>query len=273
MFDIKDVKKQALASLKGKWKTPILVQLFCVGIVAIFYAVIFGVMFTKFPAMEEENTFLPFMVVFLFVYYILLGIIVVVIPPLLMGEKRIYQQIAETGDKVPFKTFFSGFKCFGKSMGYYWWNYLWVWLWTLVFYVPFFFFIFIAMAFIGSELSYLFIPAVVLIVLSVISLIFMMILNIRKTIAYKFMWFAGLNDPQLNALQAMDVSKAITKGQIGKIFVLNLSFIGWILLGLLTLGIGLMWVDVYMQAANYYAYKVLVQKSIEETKPQNQIED
>lgn len=272
MFDIKDVKKQALASLKGKWKTPLLTQLFCVGIVAVIYAVFFAVIMLMDP--ESETGFsVPFILSFLLIYYIIIALVVVIAPPLLMGEKRIYQQIAETGDKVPFKTFFSGFKTFGKSMAYYWWNYLWIWLWTLIFYVPFFFCFFIAIAFIGSEVSYLFVPAMIFLALAVVSMIFMMIFNIRKAISYGFMWNAGITDPQLNALQAMDVSKKITKKQIGKIFLLNLSFIGWILLGLLTLGIGLMWVDVYRQEANYFAYKALLSKSIEAPKTENQIEE
>ena len=40
-------------------------------------------------------------------------------------------------------------------------------------------------------------------------------------------------------------------------FLLQLSFIGWLLLGTLCCGVGLLWVNAYKQAANAHFYEQL----------------
>ena len=52
----------------------------------------------------------------------------------------------------------------------------------------------------------------------------------------------------------MNKSKEMTKGHKWDLFVLDLSFIGWYLVGLLCLGIGTYWVVPYhqMAKANFY---------------------
>ena len=49
----------------------------------------------------------------------------------------------------------------------------------------------------------------------------------------------------------------MTYGHKMELFVLGLSFIGWELLGVLTLGIGYIWIIPYMQATFTNAYKSL----------------
>ena len=49
----------------------------------------------------------------------------------------------------------------------------------------------------------------------------------------------------------------MTDGHKMELFVLGLSFIGWILLGYITLGIALIWIMPYMQATMTNAYQTL----------------
>lgn len=67
--------------------------------------------------------------------------------------------------------------------------------------------------------------------------------------------FYILNDkPEIEVLDALKQSKEMMKGYKGKLFMMWLSFIGWALLCILTLGIGFLWLNPYIQLslANFY---------------------
>ncbi len=57
--------------------------------------------------------------------------------------------------------------------------------------------------------------------------------------------------------ECIDESMALTNGYKGKLFLLDLSFIGWYILGFLCLGIGTLWVSVYHQTARAHFYEEL----------------
>lgn len=56
-----------------------------------------------------------------------------------------------------------------------------------------------------------------------------------------------LNDrPDLSVGQALKLSRTMMKGHKWQLFCLELSFIGWALLSILTLGIGFLWLEPYV---------------------------
>lgn len=61
--------------------------------------------------------------------------------------------------------------------------------------------------------------------------------------------------PDLGCNDAIDLSRKMMKGHKLDLFILGLSFIGWFLLCLLTLGIGFLWLTPYMSAANAAFYE------------------
>ncbi len=62
------------------------------------------------------------------------------------------------------------------------------------------------------------------------------------------------DDPSKDWKQCLDESKEMMDGHKGQLFGLHLSFIGWMLLGILGLGIGELFVTPYMNqaTANFY---------------------
>lgn len=56
-------------------------------------------------------------------------------------------------------------------------------------------------------------------------------------------------NPEMTASEAIDYSKELMKGNKWRLFCLNISFIGWDLLCILTFGIGNLWLGPYKQAA------------------------
>lgn len=63
--------------------------------------------------------------------------------------------------------------------------------------------------------------------------------------------------PELSSSECIKASKDMMRGYKWKLFCLDLSFIGWVLLGLLSLGIGLLWVQPYYECARVRFYESL----------------
>lgn len=78
--------------------------------------------------------------------------------------------------------------------------------------------------------------------------------GIVKAFAYALTPFLLVDCPELSALQCIKLSNQMMKGHKFDLFYLYLSFIGWMLLSILTLGIGLLWLVPYMQTsmASFY---------------------
>lgn len=74
---------------------------------------------------------------------------------------------------------------------------------------------------------------------------------------YSMAYFIMIDNPGIGALEAIDQSKQMMKGYKGKLFMLYLSFIGWALLCIITLGIGYLWLMPYIQASLAAFYEQL----------------
>ena len=85
----------------------------------------------------------------------------------------------------------------------------------------------------------------------------LLIPGIIKAYSYAMTPYILEEHPELTANQAIDRSRAMMKGHKFDLFWLQLSFIGWILLGFLTFGIGFLWLGPYMDAAQAAFYEDL----------------
>lgn len=85
------------------------------------------------------------------------------------------------------------------------------------------------------------------------SLLFV-IPGIVKSYSYSMAYFISLDRPELSATQCIDESKRIMNGNKMRLFLLDLSFIGWYIVGAICFGVGTLWVDAYhsMARANFY---------------------
>ncbi len=62
-------------------------------------------------------------------------------------------------------------------------------------------------------------------------------------------------NPEMSAGEAISRSKEMMKGNKWRLFCLHLSFIGWSILCIFTLGIGTLWLTPYMEAATAAFYR------------------
>ncbi len=85
--------------------------------------------------------------------------------------------------------------------------------------------------------------------------ILLIIPGIIKAISYSQTDYILKDYPELKYNAAIELSMAMMKGHKFDYFCLILSFIGWILLGILTLGIGLLWVSPYISTTTAHFYE------------------
>ena len=78
-----------------------------------------------------------------------------------------------------------------------------------------------------------------------------------KAYEYSMIPYLLAENPNLSASQAFSLSKQMTTGQKMDLFVLDLSFLGWIILGLICCGIGILFVLPYPQATRAEVYLIL----------------
>lgn len=78
-----------------------------------------------------------------------------------------------------------------------------------------------------------------------------------KSYEYSMIPYLLAENPNLSASQAFSLSKQMTTGQKMDLFVLDLSFLGWIILGLICCGIGILFVLPYPEATRAKVYLIL----------------
>ncbi|MGI5174537.1 DUF975 family protein [Treponema sp. OMZ 840] len=136
---------------------------------------------------------------------------------LYIAAAKFYLVLTENPDKATFSVFLEALNAWGRGVLGALWMILWAYLWSLLFIIP----------------------------------------GIIKAIAYSQMPFILAENPQVSVRKAMKISMVMTKGYKADIFLLALSFIGWILLAILTGGIGSLWLMPYMYTTFTNTYRYL----------------
>ncbi len=123
---------------------------------------------------------------------------------------------ARSGD-VDFSYLFSAFKegRYMVTVKLMFWRMLYVWLWSMLFVIP----------------------------------------GVIKSLEYTLIPYLITENPNLSKERVFEISKRTMEGEKANLFFLNLSFIGWYLLGILSCGIGIYFILPYHQAtkAEFYA--------------------
>ena len=79
--------------------------------------------------------------------------------------------------------------------------------------------------------------------------------GIVKAYSYAMTPYILVDRPELSANEAISLSCRMMKGRKFDLFYLQLSFIGWALLCVITLGIGFLWLSPYMMTAQAAFYQ------------------
>lgn len=88
------------------------------------------------------------------------------------------------------------------------------------------------------------------------SLLFI-IPGIIKGISYSRAFYIFYENPEYSAKECIERSKNMMDGHKGQFFALMLSYFGWLILCVLTLGILTLWVNPKIETANYIFYGLI----------------
>lgn len=138
--------------------------------------------------------------------------------PFMLGMANITLGIVRGKESVDVADLFSGFKNFLNAFVLYIINTILTALWSLLFVIP----------------------------------------GIIKSYSYSMSYYILADNPDMAPNDARKRSMEMMHGNKWRAFCLDLSFIGWVLLSLLTFGILLFWIDPYMQTAKTEFYQSLL---------------
>ena len=93
------------------------------------------------------------------------------------------------------------------------------------------------------------------------SLLFL-VPGIIKSYQYYFVEYIMAENPGMEWRRALDLSRTMTDGEKWNIFVLELSFLGWYLLGALACGVGVLFVSPYASATYAELYEAAREKAL-----------
>lgn len=86
--------------------------------------------------------------------------------------------------------------------------------------------------------------------------------GIIAALRYSMAYYIMMDNSQLSAIEALNQSKHMMVGFKFELFRLQLSYLGWFLLGVLTLGLAFFWVNPYYETAKANFYQDLKDNSI-----------
>ncbi|MBR5873013.1 MAG: DUF975 family protein [Oscillospiraceae bacterium] len=141
--------------------------------------------------------------------------------PIVVGKNRFFMEHRAYGSK--FTKLFWGFGCgsYLNIVKVMFWCEIKIVLWTLLFIIP----------------------------------------GIIKSYEYFMVPYILAENPNMKSEDVFELSKQMTKGEKMSIFLLQLSFIGWMLLCILTCGIGYFFLNPYMEATYAELYQVMREKA------------
>ena len=97
-------------------------------------------------------------------------------------------------------------------------------------------------------------------ILGVVIYISVLVYTIAQSYFYSLAQYLAIDNSNMQEKDAVLESQKLMSGHRGDLFLLELSFIGWAILAVFTLGIGCLWLLPYMQVAQVCFYEEIIGK-------------
>lgn len=241
MIYIKEIKKTALGKLKNRWGSAIgaCLVVFAISVACSIFLEI----------LDKLNT--PD---FLYLVFTLLSYVVSIL--LSFGSICFFINYTR-GNDFRISDIFHGFHTSTlKTLGTSIMTAIFVLLWTLTTLIPG---ILIAVFLFHNPNLYYFEPSVPIIILATIFVLALCIPGIIASIRYYFALYILKDNPEVGVFEAIRQSKELIDGYKMKFFLFQLSFIGWAILAIIPLGLGLIWLIPYVSTATTVFYNKLLE--------------
>lgn len=268
MFERKKYKNFAKIQLKGRWKVPVIMTLIVAVVTGILnipdYINTYGQLslselkeiltggyqkYTQYISSLNPNTSTSFIISiiqiiasFIFTYATL----------------NVFLIMSRSPEPITLKNFFEGMNDWVRGILTGLWQLLWIFLWIML------------CALISTLLLTGLIGALQNVInqniLTVVAPILIFVCCIPcfiKLIAYSQTFYIAVEYQDVSITQALKLSIRITNGHKMDIFITDLTFIGWFLLGFLSLGIANLWITPYYRMTMTNVYHALMKEALE----------
>ena len=244
---LSDIRKQARDFLTGKWGKSALITL-------IYFLFLFALGFIQ--NLVEDISFLNFV--------IQIATIIISVP-IAFGLIISFMKL-KNGEDVKCYSFFNyGFINFARSWKLIGNILLKMWLPILLYILAIIAFSLtitfgVAASVVASSSTFLVITFIIGIVLLVSAFVYLFI----KSLLYSLTYFIAYDNEDMSGKEVVEESAKLMNGHRCKYFLLQLSFIGWIILSVFTLYIGMLWLIPYIQISMICFYEALKENKVEE---------
>lgn len=103
-----------------------------------------------------------------------------------------------------------------------------------------------------------------MVILSTVAHLGAAVVVMVKSYSYRMAPYFMLDDPSCTARESITRSKLVMAGHKGELFMLDLSFLGWMILAGLTMGLLMIWLQPYMAVTEANFYNFVTQPFLEE---------
>ncbi len=215
-----EIRKEAREALKGNWRKA--------AYIILAYFLVTLLISCVMSAFENNKV----------VYWILYIIEVAILTPISFGLTISFIKLKRGEDTTSFSFIKEGFSRFTKSWG------IWINIFVRLL-LPFICMILVIM--LMGLLMLFSIPNKLISILGVAIYLATIVYAATLSLLYSIAYYIAYDNENMKANECVKKSAELMKGNRGNLFLLVLSFIGWILLGTLSLGIGFIWIIPYIQ--------------------------
>ena len=145
---------------------------------------------------------------------------IIIAGPLEVGLASVFVKAVRTKEEIRFEQMFDGFKDFSGNLVLGLMQGLYIFLWSLLFIIP----------------------------------------GIVKMYSYSMCFYIKNDHPEYDWEKCITKSRMLMRGNKMKLFLLDLSFIGWEIVALFTCGIGFLWIYPYQMASRAAFYNELIKR-------------
>ena len=233
-----ELRKEAREALAGNWKKGVYIAL-AYGLIAFILSIVKNI----FKDVSIPNMFMNI-------------IVFIITVPISFGMISSFIKLKRSEKVSAFDFLEDGFKNFSKA-----WK---IELWTslkllipiicLIFVIILLTVVFSAIVITKTKFSY--ILGIIITILFIACIVYIVI----RSLLYALSQYIAIDNPEMTAKDCVLKSQEIMTGNRGNLFLLELSFIGWAILSVLSLGIGSLWLFPYMQVAFVCFYDHLKNK-------------
>lgn len=241
-----EIRKEARESLRGNWGKA-------VGIVLAYMLISFIVGFVE--GLAGEGTIL---------YSIIDLAYAIISVPLSFGLIISFIKLKRGEEVKAFGFLKDGFSRFGKSWGIGWHTFVRLLLPIVCLVLTII--LMTVLILLGSE-------SIIITILGIALYIATLIYIVSRSFLYVLAYYIGYDKPELSSKECVKKSENLMTGNRGNYFLLQLSFIGWAILAVLSLCIGLLWLTPYIAIAEVCFYDRIVKPEVKKIDEEVKIEE